>query len=34
LQRSLVKEAFQTIGRVQLVIDERFRTAVWAQLGA
>jgi CBS domain-containing protein len=34
LQRSLVKEAFQTISRVQLVIDERFRTAVWAQLGA
>lgn len=34
LQRSLVKEAFQTISRVQSLIDDRFRTAVWAQLGA
>ena len=34
LQRSLVKEAFQTVARVQSVIDERFRTAGWAQLGA
>jgi CBS domain-containing protein len=34
LQRSLVKEAFQTVNRVQSAIDERFRTAVWAQLGA
>jgi CBS domain-containing protein len=34
LQRSLIKEAFQTVARVQSVIDERFRTAVWAQLGA
>jgi CBS domain-containing protein len=33
LQRSLLKEAFQAIGRVQSVIDERFRTAVWSQLG-
>jgi CBS domain-containing protein len=34
LQRSLIKEAFQTVTRVQSVIDERFRTAVWTQLGA
>ena len=34
LQRSLVKEAFQTIARMQSLIDEQFRTAVWAQLGA
>lgn len=34
LQRGLVKEAFQTVARVQSLIDDRFRTAVWAQLGA
>jgi CBS domain-containing protein len=33
LQRSLLKESFQTIVRVQSFIDDRFRTAVWAQLG-
>jgi CBS domain-containing protein len=32
LQRSLLKEAFQTIGRAQSLIDEQFRTAVWSQL--
>ena len=34
LQRSLIKEAFQTVTRVQTVIDERFRTSIWSQLGA
>ena len=34
LQRSLTKEAFQTITRVQAAIDERFRTSIWTQLGA
>lgn len=34
LQRSLIKEAFQTINRAQSVIADRFRTAVWAQLGS
>ena len=33
LQKSLLREAFQTVGRVQSLIDDRFRTAVWAQLG-
>ena len=33
LQRSLLKESFQTVVRVQSLIDDRFRTAVWAQLG-
>ena len=33
LQRNSLKEAFHTIARVHSVIDERFRTAVWAQLG-
>jgi len=33
LQRSLLKEAFRTITRAQSVIADRFRTAVWAQLG-
>ncbi|MGC2196853.1 MAG: DUF294 nucleotidyltransferase-like domain-containing protein [Terriglobales bacterium] len=34
LQRSLLKEAFQTINRAQSMIADRFRTAVWAQLGS
>jgi CBS domain-containing protein len=34
LERSLVKEAFQTIARMQSFINDRFRTAVWSQLGA
>jgi CBS domain-containing protein len=34
LQRSLLKEAFHTVTRAQGVIDERFRAAIWAQLGA
>ena len=33
LQRGLLREAFQTVARVQSVIDDRFRTAVWAQRG-
>jgi CBS domain-containing protein len=32
LQKSLLKEAFQAIARVQSVIEGRFKTAVWAQL--
>ena len=33
LQKGLLREAFQTVARLQSVIDDRFRTAVWAQLG-
>jgi CBS domain-containing protein len=33
LQKGLLREAFQTVARTQGVIDDRFRTAVWAQLG-
>lgn len=33
LHKSLLKEAFQTIARAQSVIERRFKTAVWAQLG-
>ena len=33
LQRSLLKEAFRAVARVQSVIDENFRTALWAQRG-
>jgi CBS domain-containing protein len=33
LHKGLLREAFQTVVRLQSVIDERFRTAVWAQLG-
>ncbi len=33
LQRSLLKESFRTIARVQALIEENFRTAVWSQLG-
>ena len=34
LQRSLLKEAFRTITRAQSAISDRFRSAVWAQLGS
>jgi CBS domain-containing protein len=34
LQRSVLKEAFRTITRAQSAIADRFRTAVWAQLGS
>jgi len=33
LQRSLLKEAFRTIARAQSAISDRFRTAVWTQMG-
>jgi CBS domain-containing protein len=33
LQKGLLREAFQTVARVQSIIDDRFRSAVWAQLG-
>jgi len=33
LQKSLLKEAFRATARVQALIEERFRTAVWSQLG-
>ncbi|HVZ17093.1 MAG TPA: putative nucleotidyltransferase substrate binding domain-containing protein, partial [Terriglobales bacterium] len=33
LQKTMLKETFQTIGRVQSFIDQRFRTAVWQQMG-
>jgi CBS domain-containing protein len=33
LHKGLLREAFQAVVRLQSVIDERFRTAVWAQLG-
>ena len=33
LQKSMLKDTFQTIGRVQSFIDQRFRTAVWTQMG-
>ena len=33
LQKGLLREAFQTVARVQSVMDDRFRTAVWAQRG-
>jgi len=33
LQRGLLREAFQTVARVQSVMDDRFRTAVWTQRG-
>ena len=32
LQKSLLREAFHTVARVQSMIDDGFRTAVWAQL--
>lgn len=33
LQKTLLKEAFQTIARAQSVIENKFKSAVWAQLG-
>ncbi len=33
LQRSLLKEAFRTIARAQSVVEQKYRTAIWAQLG-
>ena len=33
LQKGLLREAFQTVARAQSVLDDRFRTAVWAQRG-
>jgi len=32
LQKSLLREAFHVVARVQSIIDDRFRTAVWTQL--
>jgi len=32
LQKSLLREAFHVVARVQSLIDDRFRTAVWTQL--
>lgn len=33
LQKSLLKEAFRTSARAQALVEERFRTAIWSQLG-
>lgn len=33
LQRSLLKEAFRVTARAQAIVEEKFRTAVWSQLG-
>jgi CBS domain-containing protein len=33
LQKGLLREAFQTLAPVRSLIDDRFRGAVWAQLG-
>jgi CBS domain-containing protein len=33
LQRSLLKEAFRAAARAQALIEERFRTVIWSQLG-
>jgi CBS domain-containing protein len=33
LQRSLLKEAFRAGARVQALVEEKFRSAIWAQLG-
>ena len=33
LQRSLLKEAFRASARAQSMLDENFRSAIWAQLG-
>jgi CBS domain-containing protein len=33
LQRSLLREAFQTAARAQALMEAKFRTAVWMQLG-
>jgi signal-transduction protein with cAMP-binding, CBS, and nucleotidyltransferase domain len=32
LQRSMLKEAFQTIGRAQALITSKYRSAIWSQL--
>ena len=33
LQRSLLREAFRASARAQVVLEETFRTAIWAQMG-
>jgi CBS domain-containing protein len=33
LQRSLLKELFRASARAQALVEERFRTAIWSQLG-
>jgi CBS domain-containing protein len=33
LQRSLLREAFRASARAQAVLEETFRTAIWAQMG-
>ena len=33
LQRNLLKESFRTTARAQVLIEEKFRTAIWSQLG-
>jgi CBS domain-containing protein len=33
LQRSLLREAFRASVRAQAVLEEAFRTAIWAQMG-
>jgi len=33
LQRSLLREAFRASARAQAVLEETFRTSIWAQLG-
>ena len=33
LQKSMLKDTFQTIERAQSFVDQRFRTAVWTQMG-
>ena len=33
LQRSLLKETFRAVVRGQALVEERFRTAIWSQLG-
>ena len=33
LQRSMLKEAFRAAARAQALIEERFRAAIWSQLG-
>ena len=33
LQRSLLKEAFRAASRAQALLEEKFRTAIWSQLG-
>jgi CBS domain-containing protein len=33
LQRGLLKETFRTIARAQVLVEDRFRTAIWSTLG-